>query len=184
MSEWNVAQAIGASKLLVEPWTQPAEKAFGYCWLFHLVGDVHQPLHTVTLVCDRFPEGDRGGNSIRVVQGRNLHSLWDNLLGRGDRMSDVLREVEQLKRNQRLWRVDVDADVDVWIKESRTLAESFVYSPDVLAAVDRPGELITVSMPRAYLEEAGDHAKQRIVAAGLRLAQVLKKALLSGAARP
>lgn len=28
-----------------------------------------------------FPEGDRGGNEIKSRQSKNLHALWDGLLG-------------------------------------------------------------------------------------------------------
>ncbi len=41
--------------------------------LFHLMGDLHQPLHT------GFP-GDRGGNDVKVYYGANLtnlHKVWD-----------------------------------------------------------------------------------------------------------
>src|SRR5262249_2570265 len=31
-------------------------------WLFHLVGDIHQPLHCTAAYSEHFPDGDRGGN--------------------------------------------------------------------------------------------------------------------------
>jgi len=60
-------------------------RAVALCWLFHLVGDVHQPLHTVGLFTTEYPRGDRGGNLIfvRVEEGGrpiNLHFLWDGLI--------------------------------------------------------------------------------------------------------
>jgi len=60
------------------------------------------------------------------------------------------------------------------IAESRELAESFAYSPEVLQAIAQPGEFQPVLLPESYLREAGSHAQARIVAAGLRLAQLLK----------
>ena len=40
----------------------PDVKAMAYCWLFHLVGDIHQPLHCTALFsAEHFPKGDRGG---------------------------------------------------------------------------------------------------------------------------
>ncbi len=55
-------------------------------WVLHLIGDMHQPLHTEA--------EDRGGNGIPVLfHGRqtNLHSVWDTLIpdkhaGRADQM--------------------------------------------------------------------------------------------------
>ena len=58
---------------------------YQWCWLFHLVGDVHQPLHTVSLFKTKYPDGDRGGNLVFVRAKRSgaildLHQLWDGLL--------------------------------------------------------------------------------------------------------
>ena len=55
-------------------------------WVLHLIGDIHQPLHTEA--------EDRGGNEIPVMfHGRhtNLHSVWDTAIpekhaGRADGM--------------------------------------------------------------------------------------------------
>jgi hypothetical protein len=41
----------------------PEEENAGFLtWLFHLVGDVHQPLHCTAVYSERFPDGDKGGN--------------------------------------------------------------------------------------------------------------------------
>src|SRR5262249_11163236 len=40
------------------------DRAVALCWLLHLTGDVHQPLHCASLFTDKFPEGDFGGNAI------------------------------------------------------------------------------------------------------------------------
>ena len=44
--------------------------------VIHIVGDLHQPLHVS-------PEGDAGGNDIKVQwfgQSSNLHRVWDEQL--------------------------------------------------------------------------------------------------------
>ena len=41
--------------------------------IFHLIGDLHQPLHTGYAI-------DKGGNTIEITSpyvGGNLHSVWD-----------------------------------------------------------------------------------------------------------
>lgn len=47
----------------------------------HVVGDMHQPLHSVALFNGTYPSGDRGGNSIKIIMpnrnSQNLHSFWD-----------------------------------------------------------------------------------------------------------
>ena len=42
------------------------EKAVYLTWLFHLVGDIHQPLHCTAVFSERFPYGDKGGNLARI----------------------------------------------------------------------------------------------------------------------
>lgn len=169
-SEWNVAQAIDYCQSVVASNAPPSQKALAYSWLIHLVGDVHQPMHSTALVCDRFPKGDRGGNLI-PVQSDNLHVLWDNFLGRQHRLQDVQREVAELEQCPELWRIE-QGDASQWIAESHQLAE-FAYAPEILAAVAAEGELIPIRLPKGYLKEAGAKARGRIVAAGVRLAVVL-----------
>jgi len=50
------------------------------CWLGHLTGDIHAPLHCTAMYSKKYPKGDRGGNSI-IISGNtydNLHSFWDH----------------------------------------------------------------------------------------------------------
>lgn len=64
--------------------TTTADKAVALCWILHIVGDIHQPLHAAALFAADFPEGDRGGNSFCVrIEGsvQRLHTFWDGALG-------------------------------------------------------------------------------------------------------
>src|SRR5262245_47018286 len=75
----NVIQTLRVARnMLVDPDVSDPDKAVMMTWLFHLVGDIHQPLHSSALFSQKlFPEGDRGGNDIKTKQRGNLHSLWD-----------------------------------------------------------------------------------------------------------
>ena len=82
----NVLSAYQANLDIVRG-TTPGDRAVALCWLFHLIGDVHQPLHTVALFTTQFPvpEGDRGGTRfyIRVTPANrtiSLHEFWDDLI--------------------------------------------------------------------------------------------------------
>jgi hypothetical protein len=82
------------------------DKAEKMSWLIHLVADVYQPLHCATLINSFYPapEGDRGGNKFfvkvpRSSKAQKLHSLWDELLGRG-----TARRVESSTMKLRLCR--------------------------------------------------------------------------------
>lgn len=63
-----------------------ADRGQALRWVLHLIGDIHQPLHTEM--------EDRGGNEISVLfnnRHTNLHSVWDTLIpekhaGRADNM--------------------------------------------------------------------------------------------------
>jgi hypothetical protein len=132
MDKWNVAQAVKHCQRALKSDAPPSDKALACCWLIHLVGDLHQPLHSTALVCERFPNGDRGGNSIPTVHGRNLHALWDGLLGRHHRPNDVAREVDELRAKTELWNVNTSSSVTEWIRESHILSKSAGYSPDIL----------------------------------------------------
>jgi hypothetical protein len=173
----NCIQAVKyAQEVLQDRKAGPDAKALAYCWLFHLVGDMHQPMHSTALFCEQYPRGDKGGNEIPLVQGRNLHSLWDNLLGRNDRYQGVMREAEQLKANRKLWEVDAKAKPETWITEGQGLAQDFAYDAAIIDTVraTAPGSDVSpIVLSDEYLKSAGAHARQRVVTAGLRLSEIL-----------
>lgn len=171
---WNVGQATNFCISMIESDAPPQQKALAYSWILHLVGDMHQPMHSTALFSERFPKGDRGGNSIKTVQGRNLHSLWDNLLGRSHKPNDVRREVSDLTLSRQLFtEVDTHTDIDAWIVESHQIAKDFAYHQSIVDGVQQKGDIPPFNLPGTYLTDAGSIARQRVVAAGLRLAVIL-----------
>lgn len=58
-----------------------AERALFARYVVHLVGDIHQPLHSVALFNETYPKGDVGGNLEKVIlingSTSNFHSYWD-----------------------------------------------------------------------------------------------------------
>jgi hypothetical protein len=83
----NVLSAYQANLDIVRG-TAPGDRAVALCWVFHLLGDMHQPLHTIKLFTTQFPapEGDRGGTRFYIrVKPTNattisLHAFWDDLV--------------------------------------------------------------------------------------------------------
>ena len=62
------------------------------------IGDLHQPLHCAALYsANQFPKGDEGGNKIPLRKGKNLHSLWDELLGKQYYMRNVEKAANELE---------------------------------------------------------------------------------------
>ena len=80
-------QAIEALALnyamLRNPDTTPGERATALCWLLHMVGDIHQPLHVSDQFSKRFPAGN-GAGTLEYVKdplgdsAMPLHILWDS----------------------------------------------------------------------------------------------------------
>ena len=59
----------------------PEDRAVAACWLFHLVGDIHQPLHNVAYFeRSGFQKGDLGGNiRYQRMAANGLHQFWDDV---------------------------------------------------------------------------------------------------------
>ena len=142
--------------------TPAQNRAVRLCWLFHLVGDLHQPLHAVALVNkDLFPgphHGDNGGNFVMIrVHAKsapsNLHAYWDNLPGfskgwrdgkdAGKLLADVQRardEAELLTHNpayapEKLTEFAAHHKYVEWAFESFQLAASTAYDDGKLKFV-------------------------------------------------
>lgn len=183
----NVIQAIKLClKRLKDENTEEKVKAIYICWLMHLVGDLHQPLHSTGLFSrGRFntASGDKGGNSIRTQQQGNLHRLWDRLLGRRVSLNDVRGNAAKILQNEE-WKqagqtAAEDLTPETWTKESHEMAKSFTYHKSVLdevkgkeATPEMP--LAKVNLPEDYLKEAGNKARLRIAQAGFRLSGVIQ----------
>jgi len=54
-----------------------AERAIDLAWVLHLVGDVHQFLHTSARVSPEALQGDQGGNLVKISDQETLHWYWD-----------------------------------------------------------------------------------------------------------
>jgi S1/P1 Nuclease len=81
----NILTALTENESMVKNNSEPQRKAIALAWLFHLVGDIHHPLHTAQLFTVDYPHGDRGGNEIcvRVThtgQPIDLHRFWDGVI--------------------------------------------------------------------------------------------------------
>jgi hypothetical protein len=158
------------------------ERAIPLAWIFHLVGDVHQPLHCTSLVTTTYPRGDKGGNLfyIRVREGSRpipLHQLWDGLIMGTSRFQTV-RNVAIKLRNRPEFAPDnltelAEGRFDRWAQESFALAREVVYRTGTL-----PGSVNALAapvLPEGYTRQAKAVAERRIVLAGYRLADGLRK---------
>jgi hypothetical protein len=182
------------------------DKAVAVCWIFHLIGDIHQPLHNVAYFSSdkAFVGGDMGGNLFGVrVAGRKtgLHAYWDNLLGDDPGYADdspehQARTYQQamkaaaLLRNLKLpaaeeARLAQNKTFASWSQESFELAKSVAYQkPDGSGILDRVPVKFNSPLPDdapeagdAYHRAARAVAEVRIVLAGRRLAERIRALL-------
>ena len=71
----NILTGLSENERMVKNESDVEQKAIALAWLFHLVGDIHQPLHTTQLFTVEYPKGDRGGNEI-CVRVRQAGQRW------------------------------------------------------------------------------------------------------------
>jgi hypothetical protein len=168
-----------------------ADKAVDICWVEHLIGDVHQPLHAVSLYSPAFPDGDQGGNAEVVLReppypdsAVKLHSLWDSLPGNFASEELMRYEAKGLREDPKYAREKFadqlkDTDFMDWAKESHQLAIDDVYLNGTLQSApsrrrgDGPTTQPTPGVPPGYMAKAEHVAMQRATLAGYRLADEL-----------
>ncbi len=154
-------------------------RAVAVCWMFHLIGDVHEPLHTIKLVTKQFPEpkGDRGGSGfyVRVTPSGStisLHKLWDGLVLGSAKFQEVrnkatsLRNKPQLRRNRFAEQRAVDSFRD-WALESYTIAVEQAYRKGTVRGSTARED--GVALPADYLDKAKETGERRIVLSGYRI---------------
>ncbi len=177
----NAVQALDFARQTINSNAGPDAKAVALCWLLHLVGDLHQPLHCNELVSvNQFPKGDKGGNEIPLVKGKELHALWDGLLGKQHYLRDVSKAANELSDKSKfgdIWESAAsETDPAKWADESHALCVSDVYTDAILDAVrqTKPGDkMAPIDLPTSYYQSAGALARKRILTAGLRLSTLL-----------
>lgn len=144
--------------------------------LLHVVGDIHQPMHAVSLYNKTLPNGDKGGNLYRLkanTVGENLHTYWDRgggYLSRNQRYSyKMLRRLA--KTVERRWpcsRMSHDTSVQQWANESWRLAVDVAYQTPYNGKPSKDYRLQTRKL-----------SEQRIAQAGCRLADMLNNIALA-----
>ena len=173
----NIVTALDWALLELNRAAHSAEKAIALSWMVHLVGDIHQPLHSGSLVSARlFADGDRGGNAITLRVG-NLHSMWDGAL-RDQRDARVIPILLNIARELSHDRRNVEFAHTRWLQQSRDLLIADVYPDAVISEVLRSEQSGTqpasISLDEAYEEHMRAIAMQRIAEAGIRLAHVME----------
>lgn len=150
-------------------------------WLVHIIGDMHQPLHTVSMFSSLFPNGDQGGNLFLIQYNPNiteLHAFWDS--GCGEYANDLIRpldtgsrsylidEAEELIKNYS--REDLESDLSIsdfkeWVNRNYQIAKDKVYK-----GIEY-GQLVD----EGYVENGRYLVQRQIALAGYRLADLIEQ---------
>jgi hypothetical protein len=170
---------------LKNPQTAKDRKAIDVCWVEHLAGDIHQPLHATSWFSKEFPQGDQGGN-LDVIQLENkeivnLHYYWDSIEGMSLDPEQIRKIADRIESEHPVATLkDRAADLSVvdWARESLAIAKSVVYLNGTLPHATRvpggaPLPTTAPELPAGYAEKALATADERIALAGYRLAAVL-----------
>lgn len=178
-----------------------AERAEALRYVIHFVGDLHQPLHTIT-------NSDEGGNCVPLKYLRrnprehnhsfspNLHSIWDTAIPERD--AEGAEALEYADTLDNLFSADIvgwqkaGIHVDDWVWEGYDFAESMTYG-DLTPKIDiepnvavhscsddnNIGERmlqLKIVAGEAYQEKAAPVAERRLAEGGVRLAMILNEA--------
>lgn len=179
-----------------------AKRAEALRYVIHFVGDLHQPLHTVT-------NADEGGNCVPVKYLRrnprehnhsftpNLHSLWDTAIperdAEGADPAEYADTLDGLFAGEAEGWQKAGIHLEDWVWEGFDLAESTVYgnlTPKVSVEPSVPvtscaddnniGERLLqqkLVAGETYQEKAGVVVERRLAEAGIRLAIILNEAV-------
>jgi hypothetical protein len=177
----NMVEAFQRNVAVVRSAAPDTEKAIALCWIFHLLGDSHQPLHAVSLFTTQFPDGDRGGNLFYVRPDpsnsatQNLHAYWDNILLMDDTYDPARARAIALENGY--LRASLgglsETRFEAWVhQESFDLAVSAAYRQGNLKGSSDKNR--GTPLPPDYQAAAQQIAERRLVLSAYRLADFLR----------
>lgn len=158
-------------------------------FVVHFVGDIHQPLHTIS-------DADLGGNCEHLDppagRARNLHALWDGelvtVLNPNEKAlaAELESELHSLGRARR--RKLAEGNPDDWAWESHQLALKDAYERLHIPVepVEFPANCngaplaitdLRLQIRAPYIEDMKPVVRGQIEKAGLRLAHLLNESL-------
>ncbi|HEX8160591.1 MAG TPA: S1/P1 nuclease [Pyrinomonadaceae bacterium] len=173
-----VARIVWAADALRKGLGSDKKDAELLAYIFHLVGDIHQPLHGATRVTAANKDGDAGGNEFKIAgmpEVDNLHYYWDSAAGsfhfwspsrpldarERRRLDSYAKQIVAANPAESMPEAK-ELDPQKWAAESNELARTVVYA---LPENSTPTE--------AYEAKAQATARRRIALAGYRLANLL-----------
>jgi hypothetical protein len=166
-----------------DPKAPRAQRAVALCWIMHLVGDQHQPLHAGHWMSWTYPKTDRAGTIayVRRQAGAapvDMHDLWDSAPDRpaasreagGEAVAAAVKAAQPRPSSSDVVH-DPSKAFAAWERESWTLAKTVAYRD---GAIDTAPERAKAPvLPPGYVAKMRPVADLRVATAGYRLAEVL-----------
>jgi hypothetical protein len=186
----NILSALAENESMMKGENDVKRKVIALAWLFHLVGDIHQPLHTAQLFTVEYPDGDRGGNEICVRvspagQPMDLHRFWDGVITSSSNPTRLRNEATVLRNRQEFQRSQLtelgNTYFESWARESFEIATKIAYRNDGRIGSPRSGNMDCTMvaavpvLPVGYVVNAKRIADRRMILAGYRLADLLTR---------
>jgi len=186
----NILTALAENETTAKTDDNAQKRAIALTWLFHLVGDIHQPLHTVQIFTTTYPNGDRGGNEMCVRASRfgkamTLHRFWDGVITSSSNVTRLRNKATEL-RNRAEFSKDqltelAHTNYEAWAKEGFKVAVKIAYQSGSLLRTPKGShrdcsEVVEAAViPGGYARIAGYISERRIILAGYRLASMLER---------
>jgi hypothetical protein len=180
----NVVERLGFLQGdIVSSSVSPAQRGVDVAWIAHLIGDIHQPLHTSARVTELEPKGDQGGNLFLLTpantppkETKRLHGFWDDILNSStprkmnetdlayaNRIASTI--MQRQPKSKFAGRMKQD-DYAAWAQEGLSAAKAKIY-PSSLKRFKKPSE--------NYRQQSYNVAEPAIALAGYRLAATLDR---------
>lgn len=164
----NAQTQITAFRAVLASDSTDALKAYDLSWLLHLVGDIHQPLHCAARFSKALPDGDQGGNLVKLKGSPNeLHAFWDAGVGTDSSLKSIIAAAKSLPAVSA-----GNLDAAAWTEESFEAAKSDAYKKPPIGPGTGP-----FTLTASYKTNATRLAKKRVALAGTRLAKILNDEL-------
>lgn len=172
-----------------DPKAAAGDRAVALCWVFHIVGDMHEPLHAGFWMDARFPLTDQGGNTAWVKTApdaapQKLHWFWDSAgratgpaggagSGLGRESPTALEADVAAAHRDPLDPPPADADAAFarWVADTREIARNDVYARGAFTGGTSPAKAVV--MTPAYVAHARDVTSGQLALAGYRLGALL-----------
>jgi hypothetical protein len=160
----SVAALERLTAALRDPARSPLERREALQFIVHIIGDIHQPLHSAER------DHDEGGNKVMITMNgemRNLHDAWDRAIiaASNESESTLAHDAEDWLATRQERAIAAGSFID-WTNESQRLSREVVYPQARDHVISRSERVAAIAIIRT-----------RIARAGVRLARVLNEAL-------